>query len=125
MSENLKARVFISCGQQKGTEEEKIAEEIKERLEDLGFKPYVAITDQTTKGFKENIFQNLNKSEYFIFIDFKREKLNWEKFCFERKKTRRYRGSLFSNQELALASYFCKEIMAFQEEGIKEREMEF
>jgi hypothetical protein len=34
-----RARVFISCGQAKGTDEERIAAEIARRLEELGFYP--------------------------------------------------------------------------------------
>jgi len=114
MEERLKARVFISCGQQKNSEEERIANKIKEELIDLGYEAYIAIKEQITRGFKENIFQRLEKSEYFIFIDFRREKIE--------EKKNEYRGSLFSNQELALATYLDKPIIAFQEEGVKERD---
>lgn len=72
---NLKARVFISCGQRKGSPEEKIALEIYEKLRALGYDPWLAIEEQTLKGLKENIFPHLDSSEYFLFIDFKREKI--------------------------------------------------
>jgi len=110
-----KARVFISCGQQKNSEEEKIAVGLKEEITKLGFdEPYVAIKEQITKGFKENIFHKLEQSEYFLFIDFKREKI--------KAKPRRSRGSLFSNQELAIAAYLDKPILAYQEERVKEKD---
>ena len=51
-----RARVFISCGQAKGTDEERIATEIARRLHELGFNPYIAIQEQTLRGLKENIF---------------------------------------------------------------------
>ena len=48
--------MFISCGQAKGTDEERIAAEIARRLQELGFDPYIAIQEQTLRGLKENIF---------------------------------------------------------------------
>lgn len=109
MEEKLRARIFISCGQMKDTEEEKIAYQLKDRLYSEEYEPYVAIKEQTTKGLKENIFSMLEKSEYILFIDFKREQL-----YSSGKKI--YRGSLFSNQELAIAAYLEISIIAFQEE---------
>lgn len=68
---SLKARVFISCGQRKETEESSIAKEIANKFEEMGFEPYVAVAEQSLKGVKENIFTRLKESEYFVFIDFK------------------------------------------------------
>jgi len=108
----VSARVFISCGQRKETIEARIAGVIKNKLTKLGYTPYVATQEQTLDGIKENIFRRLQNSEYFLFIDFKRERL-----CTERGEA--YRGSLFSHQELALASYLNKPVKAFQEKGVK------
>ena len=110
-----KSRIFICCGQRRGFDEEKIANELKAKLEEPGYnyEAYVAINDQTTKGFKENILGRLEASEYFIFIDFRREQLTNPEIC-------EYRGSLFANQELAIAVAQEKQIIAFQESGIKE-----
>jgi hypothetical protein len=110
-----RARVFISCGQNKDTNEVAIAGEIKARLEKLGFDPYIAVEEQTFRGLTENIFRQLSSSEYFIFVDFKREKLEAEDV---------HRGSLFSHQELALASYLLGrdteiKLLALQEAGVK------
>jgi len=108
--------VFISCGQAKGTDEERIAAEIARRLQELGFDPYIAIQEQTLLGLKENIFARLENSEYYLFIDFKRERLvglTSDAEC---------RGSLFAHQELALASYLGIDVLAFQEEGIKKND---
>ena len=69
------ARIFISCGQSKESGELQIAREIRARLEQLGFDPYVALEEQTLRGVRENIFEQLRKSEYFVFVDFKREPL--------------------------------------------------
>ena len=116
-----RARVFISCGQQKGTDEVEIAHRIFEKLEKMGFEPYIAVEEFSLKGVKENIFRRLSESEYFIFIDFKRERLFKPKNGnFE--DTGKHRGSLFSHQELAIATFLDIEALAFQEEGVKEND---
>jgi hypothetical protein len=106
----LRARVFISCGQSKTSDETQVANAIGDRLSELGFDPYIAVAEQTLRGLKENIFDQLRKSEYFLFVDFKRELLGNSSF---------HRGSLFSHQELALASLLEIEVAAFQEKGVK------
>ena len=63
-SQNTKARIFISCGQQKATEEVTIARKIRIKLEKLGFRPYVAVEEQTLRGVKDNIFSRLAESEH-------------------------------------------------------------
>jgi len=83
-------------------------------MDKLGFDPYVAVQEQTLRGLKENIFRQLSYSQYFIFVDFKREKLE--------DKDAMYRGSLFSHQELALASYLDIPVLALQETGIKKND---
>jgi hypothetical protein len=108
-----RARIFISCGQNKYSNEVAIANQIVARLEKLGFAPYIAVEEQTLRGLKGNIFRQLRRSEYFIFVDFKREKLEGEDA---------YRGSLFSHQELALASYLDIEVLALQEDGVKKND---
>ncbi len=107
--QNIGAKIFISCGQSNPSEQ-KIAREICEKLKNLNYEPYLAIEQQTLKGLKENIFNELITSEYFLFIDFKREKF---------LNTNSHRGSLFSHQELAMASFLNLDIIAFQEKGIK------
>jgi len=108
-TDDLRARVFISCGQNKTTDEFEIALEIKRRLTGLGFEPYVAVEVQALHGLKEGIFGQLANSEYFVFVDFKRERLAPN--C--------HRGSLFSNQELAIASFLNLDVLALQERGVK------
>jgi len=117
-SETKKARVFLSCGQQKGTEEVSIAQRIKAKLERMGFQLYIAVEEQTLKGVKDNIFSRLAESEYLIFIDFKREELIEKTEKGESKKIC-HRGGLFSNQELAIAAFLETPVLAFQEDGIK------
>src|SRR6187399_2564429 len=108
----MKAKVFISCGQCKGTDEVELAQEISDRLKRLGFETYVGVSEQSLLGLRENVFAQLESSEYFLFIDFRREKFleGWATAC---------RGSLFSHQELALASYLEMPVIALQEEGVK------
>lgn len=106
--EDLRARVFISCGQGKESGERETAHAIAARLKALGFDPWIATEEQTLHGVKEHIFKRLADSEYFLFVDFKREQLGSD--C---------RGSLFSHQELALASYLGVDVVAFQEAGVK------
>ncbi|MGB2728250.1 MAG: hypothetical protein WBD09_07210 [Halobacteriota archaeon] len=119
MRKGLKARVFISCGQQKGTDEVEIAQEIAEKLEKIGFAPYIAVEEQSLKGVKENIFRMLSESEYFIFMDFKRERLfKLKNGSFE--DTSKHRGSLFSHQELAIATFLDIEPLLFREKEVKE-----
>jgi hypothetical protein len=109
--DELRARVFISCGQNKDSEEPSLASDIKDRLTALGFDPYVAVGEQSLRGLKENLFEQLNRSEYFVFVDFKRERLDYQD---------RHRGSLFSHQELAVASFLEIDVLALQEQGVKQ-----
>lgn len=106
----LRAKVFVSCGQKKDTEEVEVARAIAHVLEDLGFEPYIAVQQQTLRGLKENIFSQLTTSEYFLFVDFPREQFANSSEC---------RGSLFSHQELAIASYLDLQVIAFQQKGVK------
>ena len=108
--DQIRARVFVSCGQSQDNDEAQIARQIADRLRALGYDPYVAVTEQTLRGLKEHIFEQLRKSEYFVFVDFKRERLD---------DTEQRRGSLFAHQELAIASFLDIEVLALQENGVK------
>jgi hypothetical protein len=123
----MKTRIFISCGQRKKTDEAELAQRIAKQLNDDfkgEFDPYVAVLEQSVRGLKENIFNQLKTSEYFLFVDFKREFVvdSWWKGILSslRIMPRSYRGSLFTHQELAIASYLELETIAFHEEGIPE-----
>ncbi|MGD0468599.1 MAG: hypothetical protein ABSA54_09515 [Terriglobales bacterium] len=111
-----RARVFVSCGQSKQSSELDTAEKIRVRLQELGFDPYIAVEEQTLRGLKENIFRQLETSEYFVFVDFKREELVLRG---TQPIEAVYRGSLFSHQELAVASYLDIPLLAYQERGAK------
>jgi hypothetical protein len=114
----MNAKIFLSCGQK--DDEKELANRIAKRLEslrapgqagpDTGFHCYVAVADQSLEGLRENIFRQLETSEYFIFLDFKRDPLGTSGEC---------RGSLFTNQELAVASFLSKPAILFQEAGVR------
>ena len=105
------ARVFVSCGQAKGSDEIEIARQIRERLTEEGYEPYIAVEEQTLVALTDNIFTRLRNSEYFVFIDFKRERLEGKADHW---------GSLFSHQELAIAAFLnVNAVVAFQEVGVK------
>jgi hypothetical protein len=63
------------AGQTKNSEELETAHKVRDRLKELGFDPYVAVEEQTLRGLKENLFPRLRDSEYFVFVDFRRERL--------------------------------------------------
>jgi hypothetical protein len=110
-----RARVFISCGQRDDLGEIATAEAIATALKNEGFDPYIAIRQQTLRGLKENIFEKLADAEYFLFIDFRREQLVGV-------EPANCRGSVFTQQELAIAAYLDTEPLMFQEEGVRPRE---
>lgn len=89
------ARVFISCGQRTANERA-ITSQVSAYLEKRGYETYFAIGHQAYRDVRENIFKKLKRVEYFLFIDFQRH-------------------SVFSHQELAIASFLETPLMAFQE----------
>lgn len=114
----MKARVFISCGQNKSSDEATVALSIKNWLDSKGYEAYVAIDVISVRGLRENIFDQLKKSDYFLFVDFKRERV----IPLNCSKGKTYRGSLFTHQELALASYLELPILAFRHESVRATE---
>lgn len=89
-----KARVFISCGQ-RTDRERTIGLEIDRFFRDKGFETYFAEKVHSPEALTENIFKFLRESEYFVFIDFTREKISKEDF----------RGSVFVNQEIGISTF--------------------
>lgn len=106
----MPAQVFISCGQ--ATERERLAAaKVKSALQDLGFDVYVAIEAQSIEDVNSGIIRQLERSDYYLFIDFAREILVAPDAA---------RGSLFTNQELAIAYVFGFEhVLFFQETGVQ------
>jgi hypothetical protein len=88
---DMKCKVFVSCGQH--TEEERqVAREICALLGARGFRVYLAIDVQTILEINERIIRELKNSDCYLFVNFRRDPVG-DKF----------RGSLFSNQEFAIA----------------------
>lgn len=102
------ARVFISCGQ-RDSREQNVGMAVKQYFTDRGFEAYFAELVHSSEALTENIFRFLNDSEYFVFIDFKRERLAGDE----------HRGSLFVNQELAIATFLQLPGIGFTEKGVK------
>jgi hypothetical protein len=112
------SRVFISCGQK--PDELETANRIGEVLTTLGFVPHIAAQVHSTKALRENIFEQLRETEYFLLVDFRRERIAPEHDKIPPASAEPiHRGSLFSQQELAIASFLDLNILAFQEKGVK------
>jgi hypothetical protein len=88
----MKSKVFVSCGQ-KNKREVEVAREIRDLLSKRGFQPYIAKKVQAEFEINSEIIRELKNSDFYLFINFRRERIGWGKF----------RGSLFSNQEFAIA----------------------
>jgi hypothetical protein len=87
----MPAKVFISCGQRIGPERE-AAQNIKEWFDSQGYVGYVATEVQTLPELNQNIIQELKTSDYYLFLNFKRERLLARRFP--------RRGSVYTQQEL-------------------------
>lgn len=83
----------------------------------MGFVPYVATNRQSLRGVVENVLFELHRSEYLVFVDFIRDEVKAPTNLRER-----FRGSLFSHQELAIATDLGLEMLGFQEEGLDPRD---
>jgi hypothetical protein len=118
------AKIFLSCGQREGSPEIECAKKIKEELKAIGFEVFLAIEVQTAQALTDRIYQELESSDYFIFIDFKREAIkppsdNDRPACECEQRKQQHRGSLFSHQELAIANFLKMEFLPFQERGLE------
>jgi len=92
----MKSRVFVSCGQ-RSNDEKGVARRICELLEGRGFSTYLAIDVQTILEINAGIIRELKNCDCYLFVNFRRERIG------EAEGKNLYRGSLFSNQELAIA----------------------
>ncbi len=106
------ARVFISCGQRNDVEKE-LGFACQAHFGKRGFSTYLAEAVQDLEGLTDNIFRHLRNSEYAVFIDPARESLG-DGIC---------RGSLFVNQELAIAAFQQVESRVFHDKGVKREGM--
>lgn len=112
-----RAKLFLSCGQNPDYHERETAKAIAETLgvRGLGFEAFYAPDVQTTKSAVETIFRELRAADYYVFIDFKREKLTKP----GKTKPDGHRGSLFTHQEFAIACFLDLPMISFQEKGVE------
>ena len=99
------AVVFLSCGQRPG--EKELAREIQQMIE-REFKPMKCYNADLVQGFDDvmSITEQLARSDYYLFVDFKRD-------------DDPVPISVFTHQEFALArDWQINEMLAFQEEGL-------
>jgi hypothetical protein len=92
----MPAKIFVSCGQRPGPEKA-FCDDLKAWLTGLGFEVYIAIKIQSILDLNREIIGGLKASDYYLFINFKREKVRggwWKSWR---------RGSVYTNQELAIA----------------------
>ncbi|MCJ7484240.1 MAG: hypothetical protein MUO31_14900 [Thermodesulfovibrionales bacterium] len=113
----MPGKIFISCGQG-NNEERQVANQIKIHLISQGYDPFVAVETQSIQDINTSIIGNLKTSDYYIFIDFARDRIGKKKgksIC----KDSIFRGSLFTNQELAVAYVLeFKEVLYLQQENV-------
>lgn len=110
----MPGKVFISCGQ--ATDEEvEVASQVQEWFRGQGFDPYVALESQTIRDVNLGIIGELRQSDYYVFVDFPREQLRSD-------QGEESRGSLFTNQELAIAYLLGFEEAIFLQHGSIRRE---
>jgi len=109
----MPGKVFISCGQ-RDDEERAVAGQIADWFSSRGFDPYVAIQTQSFQDVTGGIIGNLRAADFYVFVDCRRELVPVDK-CGQAQ----YRGSLFTNQELAIALALGLDNAVFvQQEGV-------
>jgi len=105
--DHLKAHVFLSCGQRDG--ELEAAKELGRILHRRGYATYIARQQASLEGVREAIFPQLRDADYLLFVDFPRDAIG-EDHC---------RGSLFSHQELAIASFLDIPYIGFRHRSVR------
>lgn len=120
MASEQQARIFLSSGQIDGSEEVDLVREVKNRLEsaEFGFRVSVGTGTNATDPVAGNVFQRLRDAEYFILVDFARGSVSGEPTHSELFQ----RGSLFSEQELAVAVFRGLHYLVFEERGMLKRD---
>jgi hypothetical protein len=118
-----RAKLFLSCGQNPQYRERDWGEKVANALgpNGVGFHVFFAPRVQDSKSLTQIIFRELEDSDYYVLIDFKREKLlpPFNPWRFFRVRRIQHRGSLFSHQEFALACYLGLELAPFREAGVE------
>jgi len=114
-----KTRVFLSSGQKDGSSEVDLILQVKKYLEDeCGFLATVGTGTNAPVGVAEKVLQRLREADYFILVDFARDTVKPEVSTEPEFK----RGSLFSEQELAIAIFRGLNFLVFVEKGIPIRD---
>lgn len=103
--------MFISCGQSTPSEKA-LGKACYAYFKKRTFSPYFTEEVQSFEALTNSIFNRLKNSEYAIVIDCRREKIGKNQF----------RGSVFVNQELAIAAFWpipVENCRIFHEIGLK------
>ena len=102
-----RAKLFLSCGQRPEYCERDWGEKVANALgpNGVGFHVFFAPRVQDSKSLTEIIFRELEDSDYYVLIDFRRERLLPPSETGNFSRRHMHRGSLFSHQEFALACY--------------------
>jgi hypothetical protein len=112
----LRSKIFLSCGQQDS--EMNIASGIEQMLsaEPYNFEVYVAKNVQSIFEINSGIVRELKDSDYYLFLNFRRGRL--------RRRKRGVPGSVFSNQEFAIAyGLGFDRILVVNQEGVSQEGM--
>ena len=88
--------VFLSCGQ-RTQEELELGRQISDLISDCGFEPFYAQRRSDLRSLSDVIFESLSASAAYIAVVHRRELVD--------VALDNYRGSLFIEQELAVAAY--------------------
>lgn len=103
----MKSKVFLSCGQ-RNEEERRVASDVGALLKGRGFDVYIAINVQTILEINGGIIAELKNSDCYLFVNFRRDPVAGG-----------HRGSLFSNQEFAIAyAMGFEKILVVNQNGI-------
>jgi hypothetical protein len=111
------AKVFLSCGLKDDKERER-AKKIEAKVL-AKFECFLAWRHTSLEPLPRRIIQELESSEYILFIDSKREQL----VDLSPKRPGGdavYRGPLFCHQEVALAAYLGLEYACVREKGVEQ-----
>ena len=115
----MPGKVFISCGQHTA-EEREAASAIERWFRKRGFDPYVAVQAQTLADVNSGIVEELKRSDFYVFIDFRRERLVTSEGLISPFRKYLFRGSLFTNQELAIAFLLqFDNVILLRQEGVE------
>lgn len=116
----MPGRVFISCGQATA-DERVVASQIRDWFSRKGFDPYVAVQTQSVADVNSGIMKRLKLSDFYVFVDFRRERLiPVSTRCPSPFARYQHRGSLFTNQELAVVYLLeFEKVLFYQQEGLE------